>query len=259
MTWSPTQYLAFEDDRTRPVRDLVAAIPPPNPGPRTMVDIGCGPANSTEILATRFPEATITGIDSSPEMIDAARKRLPTATFTQADITTWPGPGPYDAILSNAALQWVPDHTTLFPRLVTLLAPGGTLAIQMPDNLEEPAHIAMRDVAANGPWATKLAAAAGHRIPMETPGGYYRLLHPQCRRIDIWRTTYFHVLPGGPDAVVEWFKGSGLRPFLAPLDPEERTDFLARYREQIAAAYPTLPDGSVLLSFPRLFVVATRR
>ena len=256
MTWSATQYLAFEDDRTRPVRDLVAAIP--SMGQGAMVDIGCGPGNSTEVLLARFPDAAVSGIDSSADMIAAARQRLPTCSFELADIADWKGPGPFEAILSNAALQWVPGHETLFPRLVGFLAPGGSLAVQMPDNLEEPAHVVMRRVAREGRWAAKVAAASGQRVAMAGVGGYYRLLSPLCRRVDIWRTTYFHVLADGADAVVEWFKGSGLRPFLAPLDSGEQGDFLAQYREEIATAYPALPDGSVLLPFPRLFIVATR-
>jgi trans-aconitate 2-methyltransferase len=128
----------------------------------------------------------------------------------------------------------------------------------MPDNLDEPVQRLMRDVAADGPWAAKLATAAGQRTPMGSPDWYYALLRPHCARVDIWRTTYHHVLAGGTDAVVEWFKGSGLRPFIAPLDAAERADYLARYRAEVARALPPLADGVVLLPFPRLFIVATR-
>lgn len=256
MTWSPAQYLAFEDDRTRPVRDLVAAIP--GGGARTMVDLGCGPGNSTEVLAARFPDAEVSGLDSSAEMIAAAKQRLPGLRFEVADITAWDAPGPFDVLLANAVLQWAPDHAALLPRLLGRLAPGGSLAVQMPDNLDEPAHRLMREVAAEGPWAGKLAAASGARTGMGAADWYYGVLRPGCSRVDVWRTTYFHTLPGGADAVVEWFKGSGLRPFLAPLDDAERTEFLRRYRDEVAAAYPALPDGAVLLPFPRLFMVGTR-
>ena len=249
MTWSPEQYRRFEDDRTRPVRDLVAAIP--NQAAATAIDLGCGPGNSTEVLAARYPDASIGGIDSSPEMIAAARQRLPQFRFEVADVAQWQGHA--DVLLSNAVLQWLPDHATLLPHLVTRLTPGGTLAIQMPDNLEEPAYRVMRDVA--GP--DLLARAGGQRGGMETADAYYGILKTVCARVDIWRTTYFHVLEN-TDAIVEWFKGSGLRPYLQALDEPARADFLARYRAGIVDAYPTQPDGTALLPFPRLFLVATR-
>lgn len=154
MTWSAKQYSAFENERTRPVRDLVAALP--NEDIATAVDLGCGPGNSTEVLASRYPKAAVTGMDSSDDMVQAARKRLPGIAFELADIETWNPPQQYDVILANAALQWVPDHATLYPRLVSKLAPGGSLAVQTPDNLEEPAHRLARQVAADGPWAAKI-------------------------------------------------------------------------------------------------------
>ncbi len=255
MDWSAKQYTAFEDERTRPVRDLLAAVPG---RAAAAVDLGCGPGNSTELLLQRFPDAEVTGFDSSPDMIAAAQARLPQLRFRVADIATWDAAGPFDAILANAVLQWLPDHAGLLPRLAAKLAPGGSLAVQMPDNLDEPAHRLMQEIAADGPWAAKLADAAGAREALGTPGWYYGVLRPHCARVEVWRTTYHHPLAGGADAVVEWFKGSGLRPFLAPLDVAERVDFLAEYRDRIADAYPSLPDGSLLLPFPRLFLVATR-
>nr|WP_249173330.1 trans-aconitate 2-methyltransferase [Burkholderia dolosa] len=251
------QYVQFEDERTRPVRDLLAAVP--NTPIRTAIDIGCGPGNSTEALLARAPDATVHGIDASPDMIAAARKRLPALRFDIADISTWDDPGGYDLILANAVLQWVPAHDTLFPKLVGRLAPGGHLAVQMPDNLDEPAHRLMRDIAADGPWADKLASAA--RTERFDARRYYTLLSPLCSRVDVWRTTYHHPLRGGADAVVEWFKGSALRPFLAALDERERGAFIARYRDAVAGpnGYPALDDGTVLLPFPRLFIIATRK
>ena len=256
MNWSAKQYTAFEAERTRPVRDLLAAVP--TMAARCAVDLGCGPGNSTQVLAERFPDAAVTGLDSSPDMIEAARKRLPRLRFEQSGIETWADPGPFDVILSNAVLHWVPDHAALLPRLAAKLAPGGSLAVQMPDNLAEPAHRLMREIAVDGPWAGKLADAAGAQTARQTPGEYYSLLRPNCARVDVWRTVYYHVLAGGADAVVEWFKGSGLRPFIDPLGEAERAAFLDRYRATIAAAYPALPDGAALLPFPRLFIVATR-
>ncbi|HEY0205939.1 MAG TPA: trans-aconitate 2-methyltransferase [Acetobacteraceae bacterium] len=253
-SWSPSQYLTFEAERTRPVRDLLAGVP--TTAVRSAVDIGCGPGNSTEVLAARFPGAAIQGLDSSAEMIAAARQRLPQMQFTQADISSWADPGPFDVILANAVLQWVPDHAALLPRLVGKLAPGGSLAVQVPDGNEEPAHILMREVAADERWAAKLATAT--RGARESARWYYELLKPLCARVDVWRTIYHHVLPDGAAGVVEWYKGSALRPFLAKLDPAEQPDFLARYQAALATAYPALPDGSVLLPFPRLFIVATR-
>ena len=256
MTWSARQYSAFEAERTRPVRDLLNAVP--TRMALRAVDIGCGPGNSTEVLAERFPGAEISGLDSSADMIEAARKRLPGLRFDRFDIAAWDDPGPFDVILANAVLQWVPDHAALFPRLVGKLAPGGSLAVQVPDNLEEPPHRLMRQVAAAGPWAEKLATAADARTARHSASWYYSLLRTCAERVDVWLTVYHHPLAGGTDGVIEWFKGSGLRPFLAPLDEAETAGFLARYQAGLAEAYPPLADGSVLLPFPRLFIVATR-
>lgn len=256
MSWSAKQYVAFEDERTRPARDLLAAIP--GTDVRSAIDIGCGPGNSTELLVERFTNATVRGLDSSTDMIEAARKRLPQVQFDIADIDTWNDSGPFDVIFANAVLQWVPDHAALLPSLVNKLAPGGSLAIQMPDNLNEHSHRLMREVAAQGPWADKLSGAAGQRTEMADASGYYSMLKPHCARVDVWRTTYHHPLAGGASGVVEWFKGSGLRPFLDPLDEAERAEYLKQYQAAIEQAYPALADGLVLLPFPRLFLVATR-
>jgi trans-aconitate 2-methyltransferase len=256
MDWSAKQYTVFEDERTRPVRDLLAAVP--GRTATTAVDLGCGPGNSTELLFQRFPEAEVTGLDTSPDMIAAARARLPQLRFQVADIAMWDEPEPFDVILANAVLQWLPDHAALLPHLAAKLGTGGSLAVQMPDNLNEPAHQIMRELAADGPWAAKLANMAGARADMGTADWYYGVLRAHCARVDVWRTTYHHPLAGGADAVVEWFKGSGLRPFLAPLDASEQAGFLAEYRDRIASAYPALPDGTVLLPFPRLFLVGKR-
>ena len=256
MNWSARQYSSFEKERTRPVWDLLSAVETTDV--RRAIDLGCGPGNSTEVLVDRFPAATVSGMDSSADMIEAARKRLPRLRFDLGSIATWDDTGPFDVILANAVLQWLPDHEVLMPRLVGKLAQGGTLAVQMPDNLEEPAHRLMRQVAAAGPWAEKLAGAAGSRTSRLGAARYYSLLRSDVSRVDVWTTTYHHVLTGGTDAVVEWFKGSGLRPFLAPLNPLEAAGFLAEYRAAMVDAYPPLADGSVLLPFPRLFIVATR-
>lgn len=248
------QYVQFEDERTRPVRDLLAAVP--QTPIRAAVDIGCGPGNSTQALMARAPGAAVRGFDTSTDMIEAARRRLPDVRFDIVDISAWDEPGSYDLMLANAVLQWVPAHETLFPALIGKLAPGGHLAVQMPDNLDEPAHLLMREVVNTGPWAQKLQGV--ERTRRFDARHYHAMLSPLCARVDIWRTTYYHPLKGGADAIVEWFKGSALRPFLAALDESERGEFLSRYRDAVAAAYPALDDGTVLLPFPRLFMVATR-
>jgi trans-aconitate 2-methyltransferase len=220
MSWSAAQYSKFENERSRPVRDLLAHVP--NTTVANAVDIGCGPGNSTEQLQKRYPDATVTGMDSSADMIEAARKRLPGIRFDIEDITQWRGRGsPFDVILANAVLQWVPDHPSLFPALFARLAPGGSLAVQMPHTLEEPASRLMREIASDGPWAQKLAGVASTRVIRHSADWYYRLLRKSGSTVDIWQTTYLHLLTGTA-AVVEWFKGSGLRPFLEPLDTPER-------------------------------------
>ena len=254
MSWSASQYVKFEEERTRPVRDLVQRIP--NHRVERAADIGCGPGNSTEILRERYPDAGIVGIDSSSDMIDAARKRLPDVAFRVADIAGWDETG-FDVILANAVIQWIPGHEALLPALIAKLAPGGSLAVQTPDNLDEPSHRLMREVAAQGPWAGKLAGAADARAERKSADWYFRLLRAHAPRVDIWRTTYFHPLAGAR-AIVEWVKGTGLRPFLDPLDASEREAYLERYEAAIVEAYPAEADGTVLLPFPRLFFVAAR-
>jgi trans-aconitate 2-methyltransferase len=256
VTWSAQQYTAFEAERTRPVRDLLAALPAIEA--RTVIDVGCGPGNSTEVLAARFPNAAVRGIDSSPDMIAAARQRLPQVQFAVTAVEDWRDAGPFDVLLANAVLQWIPDHAALLPALVAKLAAGGALAIQMPDNLDSPAHRLMRETAADGPWADTLAAASTVRTPIESADRYFALLRESCSKVDVWRTTYYHALAGGPAAIVEWFKGSGLRPFLEPLDAASQAAYLERYTGALARAYPALADGSVLLPFPRLFIAAVK-
>ncbi len=254
MSWSAARYVKFEEERTRPVWDLIARVPAPRA--RRAADIGCGPGNSTEVLRGRYPEAEIVGIDSSPDMISAARKRLPDVAFEVAEIERWPGSG-FDVILANAVIQWIPDHESLLPTLIGKLALGGALAVQTPDNLDEPSHRLMREVAADGPWAGRLADATKARAERRSADWYFRLLRRYAARVDIWRTTYFHPLKDA-HAIVEWVRATGIRPFIDPLDASEREGYLAHYEAAIAEAYPAEADGTVLLPFPRLFFVATR-
>ena len=253
MTWSASQYSRFEAERTRPVRDLVAAIP--RERARTAIDLGCGPGNSTEVLVARYPDAHVEGLDNDRDMLAAARSRLPHTQFALADIADWSAAAPVDVILANASLQWLPDHARLYPHLLDQLNEGGCLAIQTPDNIAEPAHRLAREIAATDPFAARIGAV---RHPdRHEPRWYHALLAPRAAQLDVWRTTYFHEL-ADHQAVVEWFKGSALRPYLAGLDEDLRRTFLARYLEAITEACPPQPDGTVLLAFPRLFIVAVR-
>jgi trans-aconitate 2-methyltransferase len=253
--WSPTQYLKFEDERTRPARDLLTMVPLATV--RRAVDIGCGPGNSTELLTERFPDAEILGLDSSPEMLVAARKRLPKATFIEGDIAQWTPEKGTDLLFANAVFQWVPDHLDVLGRLFAQLSTGGVLAVQVPDNFGEPSHFLMDEVAKSGPWSGKLGEAALARDPIPPPGRYYDRLAPRARRVDIWHTQYNHPLVG-PGAIVDMLKSTGLRPYLVPLNPDEQAGFLGEYQRRVGEAYAALGDGRVLFRFPRLFVVATR-
>jgi trans-aconitate 2-methyltransferase len=256
MSWSAAQYVKFEEERTRPVRDLVARIPLARVS--SAADLGCGPGNSTEVLRERYPGALVVGVDSSADMIEAARERIPDIDFEIADLRDWRAERPLEVILANAVLQWLPDHEALLPALLARLKPGGALAVQTPDNLDEPTHLLMRDVASAGPWGTKLKDAQAARAASRDAEWYFRFLRAHARHVDIWRTTYFHPLAGGASAVVEWVKGSGLRPFIDPLEAGEREAYLARYQAAIEKAYPAEADGTVLLPFPRLFFIAMR-
>jgi trans-aconitate 2-methyltransferase len=256
MNWSAEQYLKFENERTRAAHDLLQAVPASEV--RNAADLGCGPGNSTGLIAARFPGAAIVGIDNSAVMIEAAKKRLPGARFELCHIHEWGEPGPWDLLYTSATLQWVGDHESLLPRLARRLSPGGSLAIMMADDLDEPTLAAARTVAQTVPFGVKLGGADKGRTVPGTADWYYALLKPLASRVDIWRTTHFHPLAGGLDAIVEWLRGAGLRPFLQPLAFEEQKAFIAAYKEELAKAYNPLADGTVILPFPRLFILVTR-
>jgi len=252
--WSPTQYRKFEDERSRPAAELLARVPLEQP--RRVVDLGCGPGNSTELLPGRYPAAEVVGLDSSPDMLAAARKRLPDLNFIEADVACWAPDRPVELLYSNATFQWVRGHRDVLGRLLATLPSGGVLALQMPDNLSEPTHRLMLDVALEGPWRTKFAAPI-EREEIPPAAAYYDLLKPLASTVDIWTTIYNHPLADAA-AILEWVRGTGLRPYLARLTPEEERAYLADYLARLALAYPPLVDGRVLLRFPRLFMVAVR-
>lgn len=251
--WSPSVYLEFEDERTRPARDLLAQVRIVDP--HVVVDVGCGPGNSTELLVPEFPDSEIIGFDTSEAMLTEARLRVPSARFEIADAANWMPAPRTELVFANAVYQWVPDHLRVLSGVLDRLEPSGTLAVQMPDNLMDNMHVLMREVAASGRWAGKLANAA--RAPLPPVGAYYDALAPHASRVDIWHSIYNHVLPNAA-AIVEWVKGTGLNPFLARLDPAEQIEFLAAYGEAIEKAYPPAADGRVLMRFSRLFIIAER-
>jgi trans-aconitate 2-methyltransferase len=251
-SWDENQYLKFADERTRPARELLARVPLASA--QHVLDLGCGPGNSTALLRQRYPDARLTGVDSSAEMLARARQEDSKIEWIQVDASHFAPHAALDLSFSNAALQWLPDHERLVPKLLAQVRPGGVLAFQVPCNFAEPSHRLMRELA--GPWADRVAAL-GRARPVREAAAYYDLLAPHAQSVDIWQTRYEHVLADAP-AIVEWVKGTGLRPFLEALSVAERPHYLDAYTQAIAAAYPARADGKRLFSFPRLFVVALR-
>ncbi|WP_454745024.1 trans-aconitate 2-methyltransferase [Ciceribacter selenitireducens] len=255
MAWSATQYLKFEEERTRPARDLLAQVPLPTA--ERAYDLGCGPGNSTELLIERFGTGAVTGLDSDADMLDKARARLPGTPFVKADLSTWRPEAPADLLYANAVLQWLPDHLSLMESLIGHLAPGGVLAVQMPDNLDEPTHLLMEETGAAGPWAPAFAGGRLRRARLPSPAAYLERLSPKAARVDVWHTVYYHPMADA-EAIVEWVKGTGLRPYLDGAGEEHAPAFLTDYTARIKRAYPPMADGRVLLKFRRLFVVAVK-
>jgi len=253
--WNPTLYSKFEAERMRAAADLLARVPLERAP--LAYDLGCGPGNSAELLLRRFPEARIVGLDTSDAMLAHARVRAPQAKFVKQDIADWAPEEPANLIFANAALQFLPDHDRLFPRLMSYLAPGGALAAQMPNIARESSHALMRMVAAEGPWSSRLVPIAKTRPLIADYESYYDWLRPAASRVDIWMTTYVHPLDGS-QSIADWFAGSTLQPFLERLADEERCEFLARHRSGLKDAYPAQPDGRTLFAYPRLFIVAVK-
>ena len=258
--WDPQQYLRYEHERERPFAELLARIA--HPRPREIVDLGCGPGTTTAQLVQRWPDAHVIGIDNSPEMIAHARGLAVTGRleFLQADLRDWHPDQPVDVLLSTATLQWVPGHELLFPKFVDSLAPGGAFAFQVPANFGEPSHTLLYELAQSDRWGARL----GHLVrpsPVLEPTAYLAALLATGVQADVWETTYYHILRG-PDAVLEWVRGSALRPFLTALDtpdvPEsDVAEFQSAYAAVLRAAYPRDTEGRSLFPFRRIFGVAT--
>jgi len=253
-SWDPGAYLAFSDSRARPAADLIARIA--QTAPVRIVDLGCGAGNVTQLLAKRWPGARVTGIDSSAAMLSRARENTDSIRWVQADIAEWTPRRSLNLIFSNAALHWLDAHGTLFPRLVRCLNAGGELAVQMPGNFHAPSHRAIAEIAANERWRERLLPLLRPR-PVHAPDFYIAKLSALTSSLDVWETTYWHVLDGD-NPVVEWTKGTALRPFLEALPSADRQAFLAAYAERIAEAYSPAADGRTLFPFRRLFIVARR-
>ncbi|GGV80786.1 trans-aconitate 2-methyltransferase [Streptomyces griseoloalbus] len=265
-TWDPAQYLRHAGHRTRPFTDLLARVPELPRHPARIADLGCGAGNVTALLADRWPTARITGYDNSPEMLDKAHvdHEGPTPEggrldFTHADVGTWAPAEPYDLIVSNATLQWVPGHAERFADWITGLAPGGTFAFQVPGNFGAPSHVLLRELAASPRWRARLDGVLRHDDAVLRPEAYLEHLTALGCTADAWETTYVHLLEG-EDPVLDWVKGTALRPVLTLLadDPEAREAFVAEYRAALRDAYPAGPHGTPF-PFRRVFAVAVRR
>lgn len=253
--WNSADYLKFSSERTQPAIDLAARVPLRHPA--RVVDIGCGPGNSTAVLRRRFPEAAILGVDNSENMVEAAKKEHPDLAFALCDVTgelPFP-PASFDLCFSNACLQWVPGHPGLLRRLMGLLRPGGVLAVQIPMNQEEPIHRIIGRLAAGEKWGPKFPQP---RIFYSlTPEGYYDLLTQISSSFELWQTTYFHKMPSHA-AILDWYRSTGLRPYLSALPEAERPEFERDVYEEVVRAYPARQNGDVIFRFPRFFFLAVK-
>jgi trans-aconitate 2-methyltransferase len=253
MSWDPALYLSFGDHRTRPAADLLARVPLKEPG--RVIDLGCGPGNSTALLAARWPKAKLTAMDNSEDMLAEARASAVPAAWLLADLASWQADAPYDLIFANATLQWLGDQQNLLPRLMGFVAPGGAFAFQVPVNYDAPSHALMRETAADPRWKERLANV--REIQRGTPCNYYEILRRHAAALDIWQTEYLHLLEG-EDAAYRWVSATGLRPFVQALEGAAREDFISEFKEKMRAAYPRRVDGTTLFAFQRLFVVALK-
>ena len=255
MTWDPAQYLKFADHRLRPAIDLLNRIDAVNPA--EVYDLGAGAGNVTRLLKTRWPDARVTGVESSREMLAKAAATAPDIAWQHGDLATWSPPAAADVIYSNAAFHWLPEHPRLMTQLLSALTPGGVLAVQLPRNFSAPSHTSISEAARRGPWRATLEPLL-RPDPVAEPAFYYDLLAPRVAALDMWETEYLQVLEG-ENPVKEWTKGTWLRPLLDALEEPERTRFEKTYGDLVAAAYPPRPDGRTLFPFRRLFIVARAR
>ena len=253
MTWNPDTYLQFAGPRTRPAAELLARVPAAEPS--RVVDLGCGPGNSTALLAARWPGARLEGLDSSAAMLAEAAASGVAAEWVLADLKSWRPNAAYDVIYSNAALQWLDNQHVLLPRLMGFVVPGGTFAFQVPVNFHAPSHALMREVATGPRFAARLLDV--QNIVFHTAEEYFDQLRPSARDLDIWETTYLHELDG-EDAVYRWLSATSLRPYLAALEGEAREEFIHLFKARLNEAYPRRADGTTLFAFQRLFVVAIK-
>ncbi|MEW5729530.1 MAG: methyltransferase domain-containing protein [Pseudomonadota bacterium] len=254
MTWDPKTYTRFAAPRLRPAQDLLARVGAEDPA--VVADLGCGTGTVTRLLARRWPRARVIGVDSSAEMLDEAGADTARLAWVRADIAAWEPDRPLDVVFSNAALHWLDDHAALFPRLMAMLAPGGWLAVQMPRNHGAPSHTEMVAAVRSGPWRERLEPLL-RPGPVAEPAFYHDALAPLVSELDLWETEYLQVLEG-EDPVVEWTRGTALKPLLDALAEPDRAAFLADYRDRMRAAYPRRPDGRTLFPFRRLFLVARK-
>jgi len=254
MPWDPSQYLKFSDHRLRPAVDLLNRVDLDSPA--VVYDLGSGAGNVTELLANRWPEALIVGVDDSEEMLQEAAKRAPNIEWEVGDIGKWKPKEPAELIFTNAALHWITGHTDLFTRLMSSVAPGGVLAVQMPRNFGALSHTSISEAALSGPWRTKLEPLL-RPAPVEPPPFYIDILSSMCSSLDVWETEFSQILTG-ENPVKEWTKGTWLMPLLNALDEPEKSEFEVSYSELIADRYPQQPDGTTIFPFKRMFIVAKR-
>lgn len=254
--WDPKQYLRYEQERERPFWELLGRVQVDPP--RRLVDLGCGPGTATAALRKRWPQASIHGIDSSAAMIERALAfaEPPALTFELQDIRDFDAPpASLDLLLSNAALHWVPGHLDLLERWMRMLVTGGSLAFQVPRNFEQPSHVLLRELAASPRWSPKLAGVVEAKLDLPSVERYYESLRALGALVDIWETTYHHVL-SGPDPVLDWVRGTALVPYLSALQGHDVEAFTDAYASLLREAYPASSTGETLLAFRRLFVVA---
>ncbi|SEW53381.1 methyltransferase domain-containing protein [Chitinophaga arvensicola] len=238
----------------QPLLDLLARVS--NENINNVIDIGCRNGFSTEVLKNRFPEANICGMDKSAAAIEAARKRLPDVSFSVADLSTWEDDGKYDLIFSDSVLQLVSAHATILTKLIGQLSQGGTLAIQVPDNAEQPMQEILRTISGEGPWAHKIDPVI-QRMAVESADWYYQQLRDKVTRLEVWRTTYYFSA-ANPVEASEWYRGTDLHLYLDPLEKEEQLEFLSLYSARVNETYYPFFEGGRLLPFSRLFFIATR-